>query len=241
MILRSELLTRAGFRHGFSLRSGGVSEGPFASLNLGRSVGDDPERVAENARRFLGALEIERVFEASQVHGREVALVDGKTIAEVRAIEADALVTNDGAVGVRTADCVPILIGDTERGAVAAVHAGWRGVVARVIDAALDALGSDPAQLVVAIGPHIRAASFEVGPDVAAQIAAVAHGEDVVNGRYVDLTRTLVAQLRARGVERIDDVGGCTLAEPERFFSYRRDGQKSGRHLAAIATFRAAC
>jgi YfiH family protein len=238
VILRSELLSKAGFRHGFSLRTGGVSEGPFVSLNLGRSVGDDPAHVRENMRRFVQAIEIPELYEASQVHGREVVRVDGRSIDEVRAIEADALVSADHAVGVRTADCIPILIGDT-RGKVAAVHAGWRGVVARVLDAALDELGSDPDDLVVAIGPHIRARSFEVGADVAAQIAAVAHGEDVViegERPRVDLTRALVAQLRARGVTKIDDVGGCTLAEPDRFFSYRRDGQRSGRHLAAIAS-----
>jgi YfiH family protein len=144
-------------------------------------------------------------------------------------------------VGVRTADCVPVLIADVESGAVAAVHAGWRGVVARIVDAAIDRLApSSPSSLIAAIGPHIRGDAFEVGEDVAHQIAAAAHGEDIIVRRapkpHVDLAKALKAQLTARGVadDRIDDVGGCTLTEPERFFSHRRDAGKTGRHLSAI-------
>lgn len=239
--LSSALLSRSGFAHGFSLRTGGVSEGALASLNLGRAVGDEPARVAENMRRFAGAIgaDVERLFEVSQVHGRAVVCVTASSeLEEVRRIEADALVTSvaGAAIGVRTADCVPILIGDRESGAVAAVHAGWRGVVAGVLDAALDALGADPASLVAAIGPHIRL--FEVSFEVASQIAAAARGEDVVTLReprpHVDLAKAVRAQLRARGVLEIDDTGGCTLSEPERFFSHRRDAGRTGRHLSAI-------
>jgi hypothetical protein len=245
LALRSELLTRTGFAHGFSLRSGGVSAGPFASLNLGRSVGDAPDAVAENVARFaadVGA-DVARIFEVTQVHGGAVRVVDaGDTVSSVRTVEADALVTRvDGfAVGVRTADCVPVLIADRRSGGVAAVHAGWRGVVARVVDATLDALRARPADLVCAIGPHIRLASFEVGEEVAVAIAEVAHGEPVVSRQrpkpHVDLARALRAQLRAWGVPdtSIEDVGGCTFAEPERFFSHRRDAGRTGRHLAAI-------
>lgn len=245
IVLRSALLARHGFLHGFSLRAGGVSEGPFASLNLGRSVDDDPDAVAENVARFAQAVgsRAESVYEASQVHGRAVREIrPGDVVTEVRREEADALVARapGHAVAVRTADCVPVLIADTETGAVAAVHAGWRGVVGRVVDAALDRLGVDPRSLVCAIGPHIRAASFEVGDEVAQAVAAVAHGEDVVlegdPRPRVDLARALCAQLRARGVdtERIEDVGGCTFAEPARFFSHRRDAGRTGRHLSLI-------
>lgn len=244
--LRSSLLERHGFAHAFSLRTGGVSAAPFDSLNLGRSVGDDPRAVSENLARFLAAVDAKDVFEVSQVHGREVVIVDeGDEVLATRAREADALVTRirGACVGVRTADCAPILIADPERGAVAAVHAGWRGVVARVIDAALDrmiALGASAGELVVAIGPHIRADAFEVGDDVAAQIAREAHGEDVVlrgaERPRVDLAKTIRAQLSRRGVrdENVDDVGGCTFTEPSRFFSHRRDAGRTGRHLAVI-------
>lgn len=239
--LSSELLARHGFAHGFSLRTGGVSAGAFASLNLGRAVGDEPACVAENVRRFAGAIgaDVGRLFEVSQVHGRAVARVAASSEVEaMRRVEADALVTSvpGAAIGVRTADCVPILIGDRESGAVAAVHAGWRGVVAGVLDAALDALASDAGSLVAAIGPHIRV--FEVSDEVAREIASAARGEDVVVAGsprpHVDLARAVRAQLRARGVLEIDDVGGCTLSEPDRFFSHRRDAGRTGRHLSAI-------
>lgn len=238
--VRSELLSRHGFAHGFSTRMGGVSEGAFASLNLGRTVGDDPEAVAENVRRFATAIgaDVDHLFEVSQVHGHTVARVSAQSeVLEVRRIEADALVTgtSGAAVGVRTADCVPILIADRDRGAVAAVHAGWRGLVAGVIGAALEALGADSKAVVVAIGPHIR--QFEVGEDVAAEIAA-ACGPSVIVERsprpHADLARAARLQLTARGVREIDDVGGCTLRESARFFSHRRDAGVTGRHLSAI-------
>lgn len=240
LLVRSELLDRHGFVHGFSLRTGGVSEGPFASLNLARTVGDDPEAVAENTRRYAEALGDPPIYEVSQVHGREVVEVNaGDTVSDVRAIEADALVTRAPgvALAVRTADCVPILLADPASGAVAAVHAGWRGVAARILEPALARLGGSP---VAAIGPHIRLASFEVGPEVATEIEAVAHGEPVTQRReprpHVDLARAVSAQLRALGVETIDDVGGDTFAEPERFFSHRRDQGRTGRHLSAIVS-----
>jgi polyphenol oxidase len=242
--LRSALLHEAGFPHGFSLRTGGVSEGAYRSLNLGRSVGDDPERVAENHLIFARAIAFApgRLFEASQVHGRAVISIDrASDVAATRKVEADALVTRakGAALGVRTADCVPILIADPKSGAVAAVHAGWRGVVQRVLDAALDALDADPKSLIAAIGPHIRADQFEVSDEVAAQIARESHGAPVVLPReprpHVDLALAIRAQLEARGVEAIDDVGGCTVGEPDRFFSHRRDQGITGRHLAVIA------
>ncbi len=249
-VLRSELLVGLGFRHGFSLRTGGVSAPPFDTLNLGRAVGDDPAAVEENHRRFAEAVGCApgRLFEVSQVHGAEVVVVGPDADPDaVRATEADALVAPalpEMAVGVRVADCIPLLLADPVTGAVAAVHAGWRGTVARVVDRAIDALereaGARARDLVAVIGPHIRVGAFEVGEDVAARIAAEAHGEDVVvrgaGKPHVDLARVVRAQLGARGVEgaRIDDVGGCTQTDGERFFSYRRDGKRSGRHLAAI-------
>jgi len=174
------------------------------------------------------------------VHGAAVVEVGAADdVLGVRATEADALITRTvgHAVAVRTADCVPILLADPKSGAVAAVHAGWRGVVARIAEAAVSRLG-DPSELVAAIGPHIRLAAFEVSDDVAAQIAEVAHGEQVVDERgpkpHVDLARTVRAQLLALGLTRIDDVGGCTHREHTRFFSHRRDRGTTGRHLSAI-------
>jgi YfiH family protein len=242
-VIRSRLLSEHGLLHGFSTRLGGVSAPPFDSLNLGRAVGDDARAVAENHRRLAHAIgyDVARLYETSQVHGasvREIAI--GEDVARVRAVEADALIAraSGDAVGVRTADCVPILIADVASGAVSAVHAGWRGVVGGVISVALRALAArDP---ICAIGPHIRVASFEVGEDVASEIAAAVPGVDVVDRRrarpHVDLARAVVAQLEALGVarDRIDDVGGDTSLESQRFHSHRRDGARSGRHLSVI-------
>ncbi|MCS6798571.1 MAG: peptidoglycan editing factor PgeF, partial [Myxococcota bacterium] len=185
--------------------------------------------------------------ETHQVHGAAVLYVDaGSTAAETRAVEADALLTrHEGlALGVRTADCVPLLLADVRTGAVAALHAGWRGLVAGIVPAALRAFatlcGNRPSEWIAAIGPHIRADAFEVADDVAGRIvAAVGEARALVRrpGRpHVDLAIAVRAQLLAAGMrsERIDDVGGCTFAESTRFFSYRRDGTRSGRHLSVI-------
>lgn len=242
-VLRSELLAEAGFAHGFSLRTGGVSEGPFATLNLGRGLGDPEANVTENHRRFAEAVGFvpAALFEQSQVHGRRVREVAaGERPDIVRQEEGDALVgrRTGTAVGIRVADCMPVLIAHPPSGDVAAVHAGWRGVEQRIVGATIEALGHPAEALVVAIGPHIRADRFEVGEDVAERLAAVAgEGASVVDRSrekpHVDLTTIVRRELERLGVAAIDDVGGCTHADPERFFSYRRDG-KTGRHLAAI-------
>jgi YfiH family protein len=251
-VLRSTLLERAGVAHGFNLRTGGVSEGPFASLNLGRSVGDEPEHVAENLRRFGDAIgsASSALFTTSQVHGAAVCAVSAASdpIA-LRGYEADALVAPAGrlAVAVRTADCVPVLLFDADSGAVAAVHAGWRGVARGVVEAGVTALiqiGKDaPRRLCAALFPHIGRCCFEVGEDVAQQLAALHPDPASVVDRsrskpHVDLAAIVRAKLLALGMldENIERVAGCTRCEPERFFSYRRDGQRSGRHVAAIVS-----
>jgi len=251
-VLRSTLLERSGVVHGFNLRSGGVSKGPFASLNLGRSVGDEPEHVAENLRRFAVATGYAppALFTTSQVHGAAVQTVSAADDPAAFCVrEADALVAPAGGlvVGVRVADCVPLLLHAAESGAVAAVHAGWRGVARGVVEAGVAALiriGRDaPQRLTAALFPHIGPCCFEVGEDVAQQLAALHPEPERVVDRtrskpHVDLAAIVRAKLLALGVreENIERVAGCTLCEPERFFSYRRDGQRSGRHVAAIAS-----
>jgi len=249
LVLRARLLEQAGFRHGFSLRTGGVSEQPFASLNLARNLGDDPAAVAENHRRLAHEVgyAVEALYEVSQVHGKVVHAIDpAMSPVEFRRREGDALWAKerDRAVGVRVADCVPILLASSESGAVAAIHAGWRGVEANVIGESVRALcgavGLDPSTLIAAIGPHIGVEAFEVSDEVAQQIAvAVADPEVVVTGEprpHVDLARAVQGQLERSGLlaAQIERVQGCTYAEPARFFSFRREGQASGRHLAVI-------
>jgi hypothetical protein len=241
-LLRTAALTAHGFAHGFSTRVGGVSDGPFASLNLGGAVGDDPARVRENQRRLGLSLGYERLQQTHQVHGGKVHVPSPDDApADTFRVEADALVaTAPGmAVAIRVADCVPVLLADPATGRVAAAHAGWRGVVADVVGAALDALGPrDPASVIAAIGPSIGPCCFEVGAEVAAEIAAHAGAEVVIPAEgakpRVDLWRAVERQLRARGVGRVDTLGRCTVCEPEAFFSFRRDGARSGRMVGVI-------
>lgn len=248
-MLTSTLLAASGVRHAFFTRSGGVSSGGFASLNASFAVGDEPANVRENRRRALRAIgpQLGEAFLARQVHGRNVIEVTGQAMAsDVARCQADALVSArpNVVLGVLTADCVPLLMVAPDAGAVAAVHAGWRGVESKVVEAAvlnLCKLGARPERLLVALGPHVGANAFEVGEDVAARLAACSPAADVVVRPLglrprVDLARILIAQLEAAGVPpaHVDRVSGCTYAEPERFFSYRRDGKASGRLLSVV-------
>jgi YfiH family protein len=236
-VLRSALLDGLGVRHAF---------GPLRARPDAEPAADP----ADDRRRFVASAGIADrvVYEVSQVHGAGVRRVSpGDDAALVRAVEADALVASSGghAVAVRVADCVAVLVCDPERGGVAAVHAGWRGAVRGVLGAALGELARDgtaPERFAAAHFPHIRPCCFEVGEDVATEIARAAGTDDVViRGRakpHVDLARVVRAQLEAAGLrpERVDDVAGCTRCEPERFYSYRRDGANAGRHFAAIVS-----
>lgn len=250
----SALLSRAGFVHGFFTREGGVSEGPFASLNCSPDVGDRAEHVRENLARVAEALGLssERMYMAAQVHDRGVIVLDSSESASaVARTAADAIVSSAAAspatmtgCGVRTADCVPILLADPGSGRVAAVHAGWRGVVREVIANAIEhmvTLGSQRAALLAAIGPHIGPSAFEVGDDVALELNRASSAQGVVqrapNGKaHVDLARIVQAQLCAAGLslERIEQVPGCTHRDAARYFSFRRDGKRSGRMLSVI-------
>lgn len=247
-VLHSPLLRDRGVRHAFSTRHGGVSHGPFTSLNLGGSVGDDPARVAENTARFATALGCDpaRLYQTSQVHGATVWTPSPHdTPATARAVDADALVARrpGDAVAVRVADCVPVLLASPETGVVAAVHAGWRGVAARIVARALDAMNVPAESVIAAVGPSIGPCCFEVGPEVAAQIGDVG-GPGVVleqpDGRnpHADLWRAVAWQLAESGVREVDVLRRCTRCEPAWFFSFRRDGARSGRMVGAIVAGR---
>lgn len=249
--LRSPLLVSAGFAHGFSLRTEELpTDVGHAAGTLATDVGYATGALATDVGYAAGAL-----FEVSQVHGAVVRTISASDEAsEVRVEEADALVTSVSGVvvGVRVADCLPLLVADVRTGAVAAVHCGWRSVAASIVDRAVDALvaaGSRPAELRAAIGPHIRACCFEVGDEVVAALRLVAHGAEFVAPRaelvaprsaggkpHVELSAIVGAQLEARGVTaaRRDDTGGCTRCDATRFYSYRRDGARAGRHHAVI-------
>lgn len=241
-------MTAAGFRHAFFTRTGGVSSGPYTSLNFSASVGDATDCVNSNihiAARWLD-VEVPRLYFAQQVHGCEFIEVRDHGAEQVQSQNADAIITAraGSACAIRTADCVPILIADAGSGQVAAIHAGWKGVVAGIIPRTLRRLldaGSLASQLLAAVGPHIRLAAFEVSEEVAQLIAQSAPGACVVTRQagqrpHVSLLDAVIYQLESAGLarSRIEDVGGCTFEDEQRFFSFRRQGAASGRHLHAI-------
>jgi len=245
----SPLLDAARFKHAFFTRLGGVSKFPLDSLNVAAaSTGDDPDAVQENVRRCATALEVrlEKLYFVSQVHGTDAVCLDGSEDRhEILLKQADITASRTAGVacGVRSADCVSILLADRSSGAVTAVHSGWVGTVANVVGAGVQMLRSIApcADIVAAIGPHIEQCCFEVGDDVAERLASASHlGAFVIDSSrakpHVYLRRIVRAQLVSAGVhdECIDDVHGCTVCNVERYFSYRRDATKSGRMLAAI-------
>jgi YfiH family protein len=216
----------------FAARSGGVSSGPFATLNLSGSVGDDPDRVSINRARVAAAasFDLKAVALARQVHGREVIEV-GSGDSGVRG-RADGLTTRaEGPVlGIFTADCAPVVIeGD---GCIGIVHAGWRGLVSGVVEAGVAALpGAERAW----IGPCIHACCYEVGPEVVAAFERVSL--PVAAHRRVDPARAAAAALRRAGVAEVamaDDCTHCSESEGSpRYFSHRRDG-RTGRQGSFI-------
>lgn len=246
VILRAANLRKICPVHGFSTRRGGVSDGAFASLNVSYDVGDEAPRVAENRRRlaYHAGFDPSRLMEMRQEHSDRVIVLpgDGQAPAGLR---GDALVATGAGwvLGVRTADCLPVLLADRHRRAVAAAHAGWRGtlagITARTVEA-LARLGCAPAELQVALGPCIRACCYSVGEEVAErflrQFGPEALRRDEAGRGYVDLAAANRWQLLAAGVPAgaIEDLGLCTACRADQFFSHRRDGGHSGRQLAFI-------
>ena len=220
-----------GARVMFSSRLGGVSEGPYESLNLGLLTGDDRERVIEN-RRILAAnaeLDPESVAMGWQVHGTDIREWQG-TVADGSFMDPqgghdkfDGHVTRTPGLGVLVlvADCLPVaLAGD---GAVAMVHCGWRGLAGGIIAKAAELIGGAQA---AAVGPGIGQCCYEVGEEVLEAFADYPHA---AAGRMLDLRAIAVAQLRAAGVEHAEHVDLCTSCNPELFFSHRRDHGVTGR------------
>jgi YfiH family protein len=214
-------------KHGFFTRTGGVSTGPYASLNCSLNGGDERLAVLENrarAARSLGA-DPARLAGVHQVHGVEVAAVSD-VWAPGEGPRADAMVTDRPgvALGIITADCAPVLFADPVARVVGAAHAGWRGAVAGVLEATLDAmaaLGARPDRIRAAVGPCIAQPSYEVGPDVrdAVSGAFCTPGRE---GRWqFDLAGYCVHRIKQHGAAA-SVIGADTLADPERFFSHRR-------------------
>jgi polyphenol oxidase len=217
-----------GYQVAFTTRLGGVSEGPFASLNLGRKSGDDVARADENRRIACAAIgaDVEKLALNYQVHSDRVL----RATPALRNERADGLWTDEPGLPIlaMSADCLPIALVrvETDQPALAVLHAGWRGLLGGIIGAGVHALGDG--ELAAAIGPAIGPCCYEVGEEVA-QPFRDRFGGDVVHEHRLDLWASAERALRAAGVERIHRLDRCTFCEPETFFSHRRDAGRTGR------------
>ncbi len=220
----------------FTGREGGVSTGPFASLNLGLTTDDDRAAVAENRRRLCAAVGADpaRTAQNHQVHGKAVRVAEplpGGYLAPAGDLpQADALITQepDLALVALSADCVPIVIAALDGSAVAVVHAGWKGLVGGVVEATLAALGAGA--YAAAVGPCAGPRAYEVGEDVAGPLRE-RFGAGAAYGGTADLAACAGVALLHAGVapDQIDIAGLCTISDADAFFSYRRDGATTGR------------
>jgi polyphenol oxidase len=246
------LAALAGIRHAFFTRAGGVSQGIYASLNGGIGSNDDRAHVAENRARMAAALGVapEALLSAYQIHSAEVVVAEAPWTHAARP-RVDAIVTRMPglAISVSTADCGPVLLADAEARVIGAAHAGWRGALAGVTDAAIAAmerLGARRERIVAALGPMISQPNYEVGADLVERFRAA----DAHNARFFrpaarpghalfDLPGYVTWRLAAARIAGIEDLAACTYADPARFYSFRRTTHRGepdyGRHVNAIA------
>lgn len=238
------------WRHGFFGREGGVSTGLYKSLNAGPGSSDQGNRVKANRDRIcvtLGALP-GRMITLRQAHTNKAVIVDGP-MSVAQAPEADAIVTATPGLVITAlaADCAPILIGDPQANVIAAVHAGWRGAVTGVIEAAIssmETLGASPENMVAAVGPCISRDSFEVGPDFEKAFLDIspwcANLFDQGEGDRLkfDLKLYCRSRLMRAGVGKCEALGDDTMTQPDKYFSYRRSKAKNesdyGRNASSI-------
>ena len=240
-----------GVAHGFFCRQGGVSRGLYASLNCGYGSGDDADLVRENRTRaaaWFGAQEADLV-NVYQVHSAEAVQVKTPWT-RADAPKADAMATNVSGIvlGVLAADCVPVLLADTQAGVIGAAHSGWKGAIDGVLAsvvASMEGLGAERSRLRAAVGPCIAQAAYEVGPEFHARFLQQSRD----NARYFapsrrdqhwqfDLPGYVSARLSALGLGAVEALDACTYTNEDRFFSYRRTTHRRepdyGRNLSAI-------
>ena len=252
MLQASSLSALPGIRHAFFTRKGGVSQGIYESLNGGIGSNDSASHVAENRARMAKALGVaaDRLLTLYQIHSPTVVIAEKPWAAEARP-RADAIVTavRGLAIGVSTADCGPVLLCDSEAGVIGAAHAGWRGALAGVLGAAVEAmekLGGEKRRMVAALGPMIRQRHYEVGPELVAQFVDA----DANNAKFFlpaerathamfDLAGYVRMRLQQAGIDRVEDLQACTYADADLFYSFRRATHRGetdyGRHVSGIA------
>ena len=235
--LRASCLERPEIRHGFFGRQGGVSKGPYASLQCGPgAAGDKPERIARNRALAVEALghAAAALVSVKQVHSAKAAIVT-EAWAPGQGPEADAMATNRPglALGILTADCAPVLFADRRAGVVGAAHAGWRGAFGGVLEATIEAmiaLGAEPGRIRAAIGPCIAQRNYQVSPDFRARLLAASTAneaffiEDFATPDHwrFDLTGYCEARLKASGLGEIESLDRCTYGAADVYFSNRR-------------------
>jgi len=241
---------------GFSTRKGGESraycaDDAPAELNLGFTSADNPETVSRNRRRLAEAItgdEATPLLTAHQIHSALVAVVGSLDMARTTPHDADGLITDEPGIllGIQTADCIPVLVADRKRRVVAAFHAGWRGTVQRIAESGVGRMqaefGSQPEDLVAAIGPGIGACCYTVGEEVLSGFESqFAYAHELFDEKhaahlYLDLVEANRRQLLDAHVQAdaIQIVGGCTSCQPELFFSHRAAQGHAGRMLAVI-------
>lgn len=249
-IQASSLGSIPGLSHGFTTRHGGVSDGPYASLNLGWATADDDARIEENYDRLAQALKItsDQIVGIRQAHGAKVIDIKPEdSTEELMSQSGDALITAlpYRFLSVRVADCYPILGVDPRNRAIAAIHTGWRGtleaVVSETIKTLQKAYGTDPGELFLAFGPGISLKKFEVSHGVAALFKSnlglnPKEFKENDGSVHLDLLAINIRLAQEAGVrpDHIWTSGLCTHSDPERFFSYRRDGKRSGRMVGIV-------
>lgn len=250
-----QMESAGGVAHGFSTRQGGVSTGIFDSLNLGVSRGDDPDHVRENYHRFLAAVGAPDSLLAAcnQVHGTEIRNL---TTADLKhdpydktPLDADGILTAIPGVTltVFSADCIPVLLYDPKRRVIAALHAGWRGTAAGIVTAAVEQMtalyGTDPSDILAAIGPGIDKCCFETHEDVPNAMTSALASESLPfidlleNGKFtVDLKGINARRLELAGVDptHIDLCRDCTCCQEELYWSHRRQGTQRGSMASVI-------
>jgi polyphenol oxidase len=247
----SKVLDVPGIRHGFFGREGGRSKGDLAGNNMGINQGDNPDLVVSNrasAANAMGGYDVKDLVVCRQVHSTSVVTLTERPDRTV-AIEADAMVTNrpDLLLGILTADCSPVLLADPEARVTGAAHAGWKGAAGGILPATvmgMVALGADPSRIRAAIGPTISGANYEVGPDTAREIVALDHAAAghiaIPEGKdreHFDIAGLLAEQLFGARVGLVGDLGVCTYANPQKYFSHRyatHHGTNTGRQIAVI-------
>jgi len=241
-------LISVGIEHAIFTRLGGVSQAPFSSLNLGGTVGDDPEFVLENHKRVFAAFgrSFKQRYDVWQVHGTDIERANSPRPQNTSHVKADGILTDkpDLTLLMRFADCVPILLADPIKRVVGVVHAGWRGTVNKICAAAVSAMqnwyGCKSENVLAGIGPSICQDCFEVGEDVYGQFRnEFDQSSELIlkqqeGKKYINLIRANQITLEQNGVRNIECANICTAHNPDDWYSHRAENGKTGRFAVVI-------